>query len=146
MVMFIFKIESNQSKKRPNMDMSIFGLFRLRQYKKCTHKCLWVHFICSDFWYFLELSSKRHRLKPFEFSPHGLTDRFRLNCEPSSPMNAFSHILCSWARNRRNGVRFLKRPQNVSRSFRRSSPTFHFWTRLAVVYWLSFHHSWFKKV
>ena len=95
---------------------------------------LWVHFICSDFWYFLELSSKRHRLKPFEFSPHGLTDRFRLNCEPSSPMNAFSHILCSWARNRRNGVRFLKRPQNVSRSFRRSSPTFHFWTRFLTSY------------
>ena len=114
--------------------MSIFGLFRLRQYKKCTHKCLWVHFICSDFWYFLELSSKRHRLKPFEFSPHGLTDRLRLNCEPSSPMNAFSHILCSWARNRRNGVRFLKRPQNVSRSFRRSSPTFHFWTRFLTSY------------
>ena len=40
-----------------------------------------------------KLSSKRHRLKPFEFSPHGLTDRLRLNCEPSSPMNAFSHIL-----------------------------------------------------
>ena len=35
-------------------------------------------------------------------------------------------ILCSWARNRRNGVRFPKRPQNVSRSFRRSGPTFHF--------------------
>ena len=43
--------------------------------------------------YPVELSSKRHRLKPFEFSPHGLTDRLRLNCEPSSPMNAFSHIL-----------------------------------------------------
>ena len=41
----------------------------------------------------VKLSSKRHRLKPFEFSPHGLTDRLRLNCEPSSPMNAFSHIL-----------------------------------------------------
>ena len=65
------------------MDMSIFGLFRLRQYKKCTHKCLWVHFICSDFWYFLELSS-------------------------------FSIIF-------RN----------------------HF---DAVVYWHSFHHSWFKNV
>ena len=44
--------------------------------------------------YPVKLSSKRHRLKPFEFSPHGLTDRLRLNCEPSSPMNAFSHILC----------------------------------------------------
>ena len=43
--------------------------------------------------YPVELSSKRHRLKPFEFSPHGLTDRLRLNCEPSSPMNAFSRIL-----------------------------------------------------
>ena len=41
----------------------------------------------------VKLSSKRHRLKPFEFSPHGLSDRLRLNCEPSSPMNAFSHIL-----------------------------------------------------
>ena len=41
----------------------------------------------------LELSSKRHRLKPFEVSPHGLSDRLRLTCEPSSPINAFSHIL-----------------------------------------------------
>ena len=74
----------------------------------------------------LKLSSKRHRLKPFEvgvktannlycivlsaYIPiqfamptpksfalwrilHGLTDRLRLNCEPSSPINAFSHIL-----------------------------------------------------
>jgi len=41
---------------------------------------------------------------------------------------------CSWARHRRNGVRFLKRPQNVSRSFRRSSPTFHFWARCLTSY------------
>ena len=56
--------------------------------------------------YPVKLSSKRHRLKPFEFSPHGLTDRLRLNCEPSSPMNAFSHILWSWVRLRRNRVHF----------------------------------------
>ena len=44
------------------------------------------------------------------------------------------HILWSWARNHRNGVRFPKRPQNVTRSFRRSGPTFHFWARLLASY------------
>ena len=47
-------------------------------------------------------------------------------------------ILWSWAHNRRNGVRFPKHPQNVSRSFFqfqilrtvKKLPTFHFWTRL----------------
>ena len=42
----------------------------------------------------------------------------------------FALVSCSWAHNRRNGVRFPKHPQNVSRSFRCSGPTFHFWTRL----------------
>ena len=42
----------------------------------------------------------------------------------------FSHPVFSWARNRRNGVRFPKHPRNVSRSFRCSGPTFHFWARL----------------
>ena len=41
-----------------------------------------------------------------------------------------SHPAFSWIRNRRNGVRFPKHPQNVSRSFRCSGPTFHFWSRL----------------
>ena len=48
-----------------------------------------------------------------------------------------SCIWCSWAHNRRNGVRFPKHPQNVSRSFFqfqilrtvKNFPTFHFWTR-----------------
>ena len=43
-------------------------------------------------------------------------------------LTAMSHILWSWTRPHRNGVRFLKHPQNVARSFRCSSPTFHFWS------------------
>ena len=41
-------------------------------------------------------------------------------------LTAKTHILFSRARNRRNGVRFPKHPQNVSRSFRCSGTTFHF--------------------
>ena len=42
----------------------------------------------------LESSSKRHRLKPFEVSPHDCRQSFAANlCEPSSPMTAFSRIL-----------------------------------------------------
>ena len=58
-----------------------------------------------------------------------------------SVLSVRPRILCSWARNRRNGVRFLKRPQNVSRSFRRSSPTFHFYTRLLT----SCYFIWFEN-
>ena len=45
-----------------------------------------------------------------------------------------SHPVFSWARNRRNGVRFPKHPQNVSRSFWCSGPTFHFWARLLTTF------------
>ena len=46
----------------------------------------------------LKLSSQKHRLKPFVFCPHGLSDRLRQNREPSSPISAFAHILCSCTR------------------------------------------------
>ena len=79
----------------------------------------------------LESSSKRHRLKPFEVSPHDCEQSFAANLRTVIAYDRlFSHPIFSWARNRRNGVRFPKHPQNVSRSFRCSGPTFHFWTRL----------------
>ena len=55
-------------------------------------------------------------------------------------LTAMSHILWSWTQPHRNGVRFLKHPQNVSRSFRCSSPTFHFWA-LGLVSCLVFPRS-----
>ena len=39
-------------------------------------------------------------------------------------LGAMSRILCSWTRKSRNSVHFLNRPQNVSRSLRRSGPVF----------------------
>ena len=85
----------------------------------------------TAFSHILELSSKRHRLKPFEVSPHDCEQSFAANLRTVIAYDRlFSHPAFSWARNRRNGVRFPKHPRNVSRSFRCSGPTFHFWARL----------------
>ena len=55
MVMF-FYYQIDSRLKCPNMDMSIFGLFRLRHYKKCTHKRYCECIFCCGLLILVELA------------------------------------------------------------------------------------------
>ena len=60
--------------------------------------------------------AKLHTVKfCFPEYPHDCNQSFALFVSSDSFLNAFSHILCSGARHRRNGVRFLKRPHDSFR-------------------------------
>ena len=78
-----FPKRPHDSFRVPSLSFKFFSLWRIFQ-RSISER---------DVSHPMKLSSKKQRLKPFEFSPHGLSDRLRLNCEPSSPLNAFSHIL-----------------------------------------------------